>query len=51
MKIENEREEDARWIAELPDFPGAMAYGAARENAIANVQTLAFSIVANEYEL
>jgi hypothetical protein len=28
LKIEFEREEDGRWIAEIPVLPGVMAYGA-----------------------
>jgi len=27
MKIEIEREDDGRWIAEIPELPGVMAYG------------------------
>jgi predicted RNase H-like HicB family nuclease len=27
MKIEVDREDDGRWIAEVPDLPGVMAYG------------------------
>ncbi len=50
MKIETEREEDGRWLAELPNLPGAMAYGDTRENAIANVQALAFRIAADKIE-
>ena len=50
LKIDMEREEDGRWIAELPDFPGAMAYGDTRENAIANVQALALRIAADKIE-
>ena len=50
LKIETEREEDGRWIAELPDLPGAMAYGDTRENAVANVQALAFRIAADKIE-
>jgi predicted RNase H-like HicB family nuclease len=50
IKIETEQEEDGRWIAELPDLPGAMAYGDTRENAVANVQALAFRIAADKIE-
>ncbi|MGI6100233.1 MAG: type II toxin-antitoxin system HicB family antitoxin [Lentisphaerae bacterium] len=50
LKIETEQEEDGRWIAELPDIPGAMAYGDTRENAIANVQALALRIAADKIE-
>jgi predicted RNase H-like HicB family nuclease len=41
LRIETEQEIDGRWIAELPDLPGALAYGNTRENAIAKVQALA----------
>jgi len=27
MKIEIEREDDGRWIADLPDLPGVLVYG------------------------
>lgn len=37
MKIEIEREADGRWIAEVPDIPGVMAYGATRHDAVANL--------------
>jgi len=50
LKIETEQEEDGRWIAELPDIPGAMAYGDTRENATANVQALALRIAADKIE-
>ena len=33
MNIEVEREEDARWIAEIPDLPGVMVYGQSRAEA------------------
>jgi predicted RNase H-like HicB family nuclease len=36
MKIETELEEDGRWIAEVMDHPGAIAYGATKEEAIKN---------------
>ncbi len=38
MKIEIEREEDDRWLAEVPDLAGVMVYGATREEAIMKVQ-------------
>jgi hypothetical protein len=31
FRIEADREEDARWIAEIPELPGVLAYGASRE--------------------
>ncbi len=50
LKIEIEQEEDGRWIAELPDLPGAMAYGDTREDAVAHVQALALRIAADKIE-
>ncbi len=41
LTIEIEREEDGRGIAEVPQFPGVLAYGQTREEAISNVQSLA----------
>lgn len=36
--VEAEREEDGRWVAEMPALPGALAYGATREEALARVE-------------
>ena len=44
--IELDREEDGRWIAEVPDMPGVMTYGRDRAEAIARVQTLALRVLA-----
>jgi hypothetical protein len=41
LTIEIEREVDGRWIAEIPALPGALAYGATRDEAIARVKALA----------
>jgi len=41
FKIETEREEDGRWIAEITDLPGVMSYGASRDEAIARVEVIA----------
>jgi predicted RNase H-like HicB family nuclease len=40
-KIETEHEADGRWIAEIVDVPGALAYGAAEKEAVASAQVLA----------
>ena len=34
LSIALDREDDGRWIAEIPSLPGVMAYGAARDRAI-----------------
>lgn len=48
--LELEQEEDGRWIAEVPELSGAMAYGATQEEAIARVKALALRIVADQLE-
>ena len=48
--IELEREEDGRWIAEVVDLPGALAYGASEAAARAKVQALALRVVADRRE-
>ncbi|MBI4688875.1 MAG: type II toxin-antitoxin system HicB family antitoxin [Nitrospirae bacterium] len=50
MKIEIEREEDGRWIAEVPDIPGVLAYGKIREEAIAKVEALALRVIADRID-
>ena len=48
-KIEFDREEDGRWIADLPALPGVMVC-ATREEAKAKVEALALRVVADELE-
>ena len=50
MKVELERETDGRWIAEVPDLPGALIYGATKEEAVAKVEALALRILADRLE-
>ena len=50
MNIEIEREEDGRWIAEVPDLPGVMVYGQSREEAISKVKALALRVLADQLE-
>lgn len=50
MKIELERETDGRWIAEIAEIPGVLAYGNSREDAIARIETLALRAVADRLE-
>jgi len=47
MKIEIEREKDGRWIAEVPDLSGVMAYGKTRKQAIAKAEALALRVIAD----
>ncbi len=50
FKIELEKEADGRWIAEVIELPGVLAYGATRDEAIARVQALALRVVADRLE-
>lgn len=50
LTIETELETDGRWIAELPGLPGALAYGATRDEAMARAETLALRILAERIE-
>jgi predicted RNase H-like HicB family nuclease len=48
--IEHEREEDGRWIAEVPELPGVLAYGATREEAMVKAEALALRVLAERLE-
>jgi predicted RNase H-like HicB family nuclease len=50
LDIEIEREEDGRWIAEVPTLPGVLAYGATETEARAKVQALALRVLADRLE-
>jgi len=50
MKIEIERETDGRWIADAPELPGVLAYGATREEAIRKAEALALRVIADRLE-
>jgi predicted RNase H-like HicB family nuclease len=50
FKIETERETDGRWIAEVMDLPGVLAYGKSRDEAVQNVEVLALRVLADRVE-
>ncbi len=50
LSIECEREEDGRWLAEVPGLPGALAYGATAEEAMAKAEALALRVLAERLE-
>ena len=50
LRIETETEADGRWIAEVPDIPGAMAYGETRDEALAQAKALALRVLADRLE-
>ena len=45
--IETEQEVDGRWIAEVTNLPGVMAYGASRDEAIASAEAIALRVIAD----
>ncbi len=50
MKVQVEREQDGRWIAEVPVVAGAMAYGTTQEEAVSKVEALVLRIMADRLE-
>jgi predicted RNase H-like HicB family nuclease len=50
MTIEVEREDDGRWLGEVPQLPGVLAYGQSREEVIVRVQALALRVLADRLE-
>ena len=50
MQIEIDRENDGRWLAEVPDLPGVMVYGSSREEAISRVKALALRVLADRLD-
>jgi len=50
LSIESEREADGRWLAEVPELPGVMAYGTDRNEALAKAQVLALRVLAERIE-
>jgi len=50
FKVEIEREEDGRWLAEVVELPGVMAYGHDQNAAVSKVQALALRVIAERLE-
>ena len=50
LRIEIKREDDGRFIAEIPDLPGVLAYGASEQEALTKVQALALRVIADRIE-
>ena len=47
LTIETELETDGRWIAEVPELPGVLAYGATENEAAAKAEALALRVLAD----
>jgi predicted RNase H-like HicB family nuclease len=50
LKIEVDREQDGRWIAEVAELSGCMTYGTTRDEAVARVKALALRVLADRFE-
>ena len=50
FNVEIEQEDDGRWIAEVVDLPGAMAYGQTREQAVSRAEALALRVMADRLD-
>jgi predicted RNase H-like HicB family nuclease len=50
FNVETELETDGRWLAEVVELPGVLAYGATQDEAVAHVQALALRVVADRLE-
>jgi predicted RNase H-like HicB family nuclease len=50
FKVEIEQEDDGRWLAEVVDLPGVLAYGDTQQAALAKVQALALRVIAEQLD-
>jgi predicted RNase H-like HicB family nuclease len=50
FKVEVEQEEDGRWLAEVLELPGVLAYGQSQDAAVSKVQALALRVIAERLE-
>lgn len=50
LTFECEQEEGGRWLADVPQLPGVMAYGATAVDAMAKAQVLALRVLAERIE-
>ena len=48
--VDIDREADGRWLYEVVELPGVLAYGATRDDAIAKAKALAFRVIADRLE-
>lgn len=49
-RVEIEREDDGRWIADVVALPGVLAYGRSADEALANAQAMALRVLADRLE-
>jgi predicted RNase H-like HicB family nuclease len=50
LSVVVEQEADGRWIAEVPELPGVLVYGASQAEAMAKAEVLALRVLAERIE-
>jgi predicted RNase H-like HicB family nuclease len=50
LTFDTECEDDGRWLAEVPELPGVLAYGATEGEAVAKAESLALRVLADRIE-
>jgi predicted RNase H-like HicB family nuclease len=50
LKVEFSREDDERWIADIPALPGVTVFGRTRKQALASAEALALRVIADRLE-
>jgi predicted RNase H-like HicB family nuclease len=50
LRVEVEREEDGRWIAEVIELPGVLTYGDTRDEAIERAKAMSLRVLADRLE-
>ena len=50
LSIEIDREQDGRWIADIPELPGVMVYGSSKQEATDKVKALALHVIADRMD-
>jgi predicted RNase H-like HicB family nuclease len=50
LTVNLDQEDDGRWIAEIPELPGVLAYGPTKDDAIARVKSLSLRVMAERIE-
>lgn len=50
LRVEIEQEADGRWLAEVPELPGVLAYGLSQQQAVAHAEALALRVIAERLE-
>jgi predicted RNase H-like HicB family nuclease len=50
LKIETEQEPDGRWLADIPQLPGVLAYGQTEADAVSAAKALGLRVIADRIE-